>query len=62
MKIPKLKLKHKLALFNALSKALIVTLLLFIVPWVVNTITIKDTDDILIILPYSCLRMCGNTS
>jgi len=48
MKIPKLKLKHKLALFNALSKALIVTLLLFIVPWIVNTITIRDTDDILI--------------
>jgi len=48
MKIPNLKLKSQLALFNALSKALIVTLLVIIVPWVVSEISIHDTDDILI--------------
>ena len=48
MKIPQLKLNHKLAVFNALSKAIIVTLLVFIVPWIVGNITIRDTDDLLI--------------
>lgn len=48
MKIPKLKFKHKLALFNALSKAVIVILLFFIVPWIVSNITIRDTDNLLI--------------
>lgn len=48
MNIPKLKLQHKLAFFNALSKAIIVSLLVFIVPWIVSNITIRDTDDLLI--------------
>lgn len=48
MNIPKLKFQHKLAFFNALSKAIIISLLVFIVPWIVNTITIRDTDDLLI--------------
>jgi signal transduction histidine kinase len=48
MKIPNLKLKSQLALFNALSKALIITLLVIIVPWMVSEISIRDTDDILI--------------
>jgi len=45
---PKLKLKSKLALFNALSKAIIVTALLFIVPWIVSEITFRETDNLLI--------------
>ncbi|OFX89399.1 MAG: hypothetical protein A2W99_13740 [Bacteroidetes bacterium GWF2_33_16] len=48
MNLPKLKFKSKLALFNALSKIIIVTALLFIVPWIVGEITIRDTDDLLI--------------
>ena len=48
MKIPNLKLKSQLALFNALSKALIITLLVIIVPWLVSEISIRDTDDVLI--------------
>ncbi|MDA3779144.1 MAG: hypothetical protein PF487_02745, partial [Bacteroidales bacterium] len=44
----KLKLKIQLALFNALSKAIIITLLIFIVPLLVNKIAINDTDDLLI--------------
>ncbi|MDA3952873.1 MAG: HAMP domain-containing sensor histidine kinase [Bacteroidales bacterium] len=48
MKIPNFKLKSQLALFNALSKAFIITLLVIIVPWIVSEISIRDTDDILI--------------
>jgi len=48
MKIPSLKLKSQLALFNAISKVLIITLLVIIVPWIVSEISIRDTDDILI--------------
>lgn len=48
MDLPKLKLKSKLALFNALSKVFIVTTLLLLVPWIVSEITIRDTDDLLI--------------
>ncbi|MBU8893807.1 MAG: HAMP domain-containing histidine kinase [Bacteroidales bacterium] len=48
MKIPQLKLKNQLALFNALSKALIITLLVIIVPWIVSEISIRETDDVLI--------------
>ena len=48
MDLPKLKLKSKLALFNALSKVIIVTALLFFVPWIVGEITIRNTDDLLI--------------
>ncbi|MCK5170348.1 MAG: HAMP domain-containing histidine kinase [Bacteroidales bacterium] len=48
MKLPNLKLKSQLALFNALSKALIITLLVIIVPWLVSEISIRDTDQVLI--------------
>ncbi len=48
MKIPNFKLKSQLALFNALSKALIITLLVIIVPWLVSEISIRETDDVLI--------------
>ncbi len=48
MKIPNLKLKSQLALFNALSKALIIILLVIIVPWLVSEISIRDTDDVLV--------------
>ena len=48
MKIPSLKLKNQLALFNALSKVLIITLLVFLVPWLVSEVTIRETDDVLI--------------
>ena len=48
MKLPNLKLKSQLALFNALSKVLIVTLLFFFVPWLVSEISIRDTDDVLV--------------
>lgn len=48
MKIPNLKLKSQLAIFNAASKALIITLLVLIIPWLVSEISIRDTDDVLI--------------
>ncbi len=44
----KLKLKSQLAIFNALTKAMIITLLVLIVPWLVSEISIRETDDILI--------------
>ncbi|HAF27498.1 MAG TPA: two-component sensor histidine kinase [Bacteroidales bacterium] len=48
MKIPNIKLKNQLALFNAASKALIITLLVMIIPWLVSKVSIRDTDDVLI--------------
>jgi signal transduction histidine kinase len=48
MILPKLKLKSQLAIFNAFSKALIITLLLLIIPWFVSKISIKETDEVLI--------------
>ncbi len=44
----KLKLKSQLAIFNALSKAIIITLLVLLVPWLVSKISIRETDDILV--------------
>ncbi len=44
----KLKLKTQLALFNALSKAIIISFIVLIVPWLVSNITMHDTDDLLI--------------
>jgi signal transduction histidine kinase len=44
MKLLELKLKSKLAFFNVISKALIVTLLLITVPWLVREITRQNTD------------------
>jgi len=48
MKLPKLKLKSQLAIFNAFSKALIITLLVFLLPWLVSKISINETDEILV--------------
>lgn len=48
MKFRKLKLKSQLAIFNAFSKALIITLLVFLIPWLVSEISIKETDEILV--------------
>lgn len=48
MKIPNLKLKSQLALFNAFSKAIIIALLVLIIPWLVSRISIRDTDEMLI--------------
>lgn len=48
MKRPKLKLKSQLALFNAVSKALIITILVIIIPWLVSEVSIRDTDEVLI--------------
>ena len=44
----KLKLKSKLAIFNAFSKALIITVLVLLIPWLVSNISIHETDQILI--------------
>lgn len=44
----KIKLKSQLALFNALSKAIIITLLVILVPWLVSKISIRETDDVLV--------------
>jgi len=44
IKLLELKLKSKLAFFNVISKALIVTLLLITVPWLVREITRQNTD------------------
>lgn len=48
MNLPRLKLKSQLALFNAASKAVIITLLVIIIPWLVSEISIRDTDKVLI--------------
>lgn len=48
MKTPNLKLKNQLALFNATSKALIISLLVLIIPWLVSKVSIRDTDNVLI--------------
>ena len=44
----KLKLKSKLAIFNAFSKALIITVLVLLIPWLVSNISIRETDQLLI--------------
>jgi signal transduction histidine kinase len=44
----KLKLKSKLAIFNAFSKALIITILVLSIPWLVSNISIRETDQLLI--------------
>lgn len=48
MKVPSIKLKSQLALFNATSKAIIITLLVMLIPWLVSKVSIRDTDDVLI--------------
>ncbi len=44
MKKLRLKLKNQLVLVNALSKVVIILLLVFSIPWLVNRLSIKDTD------------------
>lgn len=44
----KLKLKSKLAIFNAFSKALIITILALLIPWLVSNVSIRETDQLLI--------------
>ncbi len=45
MKKPRLKLKSQLVLVNALSKVVIILLLIFSIPWLINSLSIKDTDQ-----------------
>lgn len=47
MILPSLKLKNKLTLFNAISKAAIVILLISLIPWLVGNVSINDTDRML---------------
>lgn len=49
MLLPKTKLKNQLALINALSKGVIIILAIFVIPWLVRTISIRETDDQLIL-------------
>lgn len=49
MLLPKTKLKNQLALINALSKGIIIILAIFVIPWLVRTISIRETDDQLIL-------------
>ena len=48
MKKRPIKLKSQLVLVNALSKALIILLLVFSIPRVVDRITLKGTDEDLV--------------
>lgn len=48
MQLAKGKLKNQLALINALSKAIIIVLAIFVIPKLVRTISIRETDDQLI--------------
>lgn len=49
MLLPKTKLKNQLALINTLSKGVIIILAIFVIPWLVRTISIRETDDQLIL-------------
>ena len=44
----RVKLKNKISLINALSKGLIIAISVFIIPWLVNHISIKQIDSQLI--------------
>jgi len=44
----RIKLKNKISIINALSKALIIAISVFIIPWLVNQMSIKDLDNQLI--------------
>ncbi len=44
----RIRLKNKISLINALSKALILAISVFIIPWLVNQMSIKDLDNQLI--------------
>jgi signal transduction histidine kinase len=48
MRIPGIKLKNKISLVNALSKALIIVISVFAIPWLVNRMSIREIDKQLI--------------
>ena len=48
MVFPKVKLKNQLAIINALSKVLIIGISVFIIPWLVNKMSIREIDNQLI--------------
>lgn len=49
MFLPKTKLKNQLALINALSKGIIIILAIFVIPWLVRMVSIRETDDQLVL-------------
>jgi len=57
-----IKLKNKISIINALSKVLIIAISVFIIPWMVNQMSIKDLDNQLIASldkTYSLLEQYG---
>jgi len=48
MLLPNTKLKNQLALINTFSKVIIIILAIFVIPWLVKTVSIRETDDQLI--------------
>jgi signal transduction histidine kinase len=48
MRFPSGKLKNKIALINTLSKVLIIGIAVFMIPWLVNQVSIKEIDSQLI--------------
>ena len=48
MLITRIKLKSKLSIINALTKVLIIAISAFIIPWLVNQISLKEVDNQLI--------------
>ncbi len=48
MFINRIKLKNKISIINALSKVLIIAISVFIIPWIVNQMSIRDLDQQLI--------------
>ncbi|HAG15282.1 MAG TPA: hypothetical protein DCG69_02000 [Bacteroidales bacterium] len=48
MLLPKTKLKNQFALISALSKVLLIVLSIFVIPWLVRIVSIRETDDQLI--------------
>jgi signal transduction histidine kinase len=48
MFIKRIKLKNKISIINALSKVLIIAISVFIIPWIVNRMSIRDLDQQLI--------------
>ncbi len=48
MLLPRATLKSKLSIINALSKVLIIAISIFITPWLVNRMAVKEIDDQLI--------------
>ncbi len=48
MLIKPIKLKNKISIINALTKVLIIVISVFLIPWIVNRVSIKDLDNQLI--------------